>query len=394
MRGISSIHVWGVLNSCGGVSVSARISLGPGTYGEGICPAAIAPGRHEHKRSELAILGEDCLAPTVRRVRAALTGVEFESQRQFDMSLNHLEREFHLGTDLKVALSIAFCRASSQCTGIPVHVLIANMAGVQPMMPRLLVNVFSGGIHAEPGVESYCQQIMVCPKSKVPVEATVEAMHVYGRMEGEMRANGQLAGYSASSGMLIRGQTTEELLDKVARSIAEGKLEVELGVDVAAEHLVHDSRYLVEGAMLSSEEMFDHYRAVLCRHRLAYIEDPFDAADADQWERLTRVTRGTSVIVGDDLFATDAERIRKDLSSGVLLKINQVGTISGLVDAAERAAALGMTTCVSHRSCETEDSFVCDLAFGLGAEFLKLGGPRRADRTAKFNRLIRLASWV
>ncbi|MCC6167949.1 MAG: hypothetical protein IT329_12040 [Caldilineaceae bacterium] len=165
-----------------------------------------------------------------------------------------------------------------------------------------------------------------------------------------------------------------------------------IGIDVAAEHLRQsEGLYKIGKDNLEGTALLDIYQHLLYSYPISYLEDPFDPGHPDLWASLTRYNSGKALIVGDDLFATNSNNITEGLANGILLKMNQIGTLSATLRAAAHARRYQMTLCLSHRSCETEDTAVCDLATALGADLVKVGGPRRGDRIAKYNQLLRLA---
>jgi enolase len=164
-------------------------------------------------------------------------------------------------------------------------------------------------------------------------------------------------------------------------------------VDVAAEHLHRqDGHYRFGESTISGAELLKRHLDLVKTYNMGFLEDPFDAADQHLWRELTKELQQTTCVVGDDLFATDSAKIEPGLATGIILKPNQTGTVTGVLSAARAAHEAGMLLCVSHRSGETEDTMMCDLAVAIGASFIKVGGPRRGDRTAKYNQLIRLAT--
>jgi len=169
---------------------------------------------------------------------------------------------------------------------------------------------------------------------------------------------------------------------------------VEIGVDVAAEHLRDGERYRLDGRLLDAAELADTLRAQVDRFPLVYLEDPFDSDEEGAWRALRVDPPVSAQVIGDDLFASDAARIDPALADGVLLKPSQIGTISGVLDAAIGARKAGMALVVSHRSGETDDTVICDLTCAIGADLIKVGGPRRGDRLAKYNQLLRLTEEV
>jgi enolase len=235
---------------------------------------------------------------------------------------------------------------------------------------------------------------MVVPRHARLQDDLETALFVYGELEKEIVSKGYLEGYSASSGMVTTLSDLRQLFDMMASTVARLGVSdsVALGTDVAAEHLeTGDGRYDMGNEILSSDALEEFHRSMLSDYNFCFYEDPFGPDDSQKWRALTEFAAEKTMVVGDDLFATNADNIDPGLASGILLKMNQVGTISGTLDAAMAAKKAGMGLCVSHRSKETEDTAMCDLAVAVGAEFIKIGGPRRGDRIAKYNRLLRLA---
>ncbi len=253
--------------------------------------------------------------------------------------------------------------------------------------------LFSGGVHLrEPRLPF--QQIMLVPAFDTFVEDVEAVLDVYAAVEAALERAGVRFSYSASSGMVPERLGYRDVLTVALDAIEHCDLGclVSLGIDVAAEHLrTPAGRYRIgprelEGADLAGE-LLDLVRAF----SLAYVEDPFDPDDEALWRGFSRAVPATACVVGDDLFASDPRYVAPELAHGILLKLSQSGTLTRALDAARAAAAHGMALCVSHRSGETEDTGLCDLAVGLGARYAKIGGPRRGDRVAKYNQLLRLA---
>jgi enolase len=218
-----------------------------------------------------------------------------------------------------------------------------------------------------------------------------EALRVFGRIEERHTAGPGFVGYSASSGLLVAGSDTETLLCELRTELDSVGSGLGIGFDVAAEHLRRpDGRYRFEGRVLDGRALAGQIEGFVDRYGVRFVEDPFDPADEERWRELTARLSGRADVVGDDLFATDQRRMRPGLASAIVLKMNQIGTISGTIAATARARKLGLDCCVSHRSGETEDTSMCDLAVGLGVSYIKVGGPRRGDRIAKYNQLLRL----
>ncbi|HEV2999818.1 MAG TPA: phosphopyruvate hydratase, partial [Solirubrobacteraceae bacterium] len=292
--------------------------------------------------------------------------------------------------DVTLALSIAGWRAAAAQAGEALHRRVAAAAGTTPAMPHPLVNVFSGGVHAAPRPDSF-QQLMAVPCRATFAADAEAALAVWAEAERRLAGRGAAWTLSASSGMLVEGATSEELLAEL-HAVVSPHERVGTGADVAAEHLAAGpGLYRLDGRTLAGPELLDLLDRLCAERELVFLEDPFAPEDEELWRELTERLAGRTAVVGDDLFATDAARMDRALATAVLLKPSQAGTVAATLDAARAALDAGIDLCVSHRSGETEDTFVCDLAVGLGALAQKVGGPRRGDRIAKYNQLLRLA---
>ncbi|MFF4031278.1 hypothetical protein ACFYZ2_16210 [Streptomyces sviceus] len=389
---IERVRLRGVLDSRAQPTVEADLHLsGDESFGRGSCPVAIAPGRLERRRGlntgDLGNLLDE--GPAARLVHAALHGRQVAGQRELDAVLRALDDEHALGADVTLALSLAFARAAARRSRLQlVDWLIQHHDGPPPQLPRLLVNTFSGGIHAQGPADSF-QQIMAIPLGETLTDDIRMAMQVHSALARTLD-NPRL---SASSGYMVSDRSTRDKLTTLASVVQACGLDgqVASGVDVAAEHLSIDGGYRFEGAAHTSADFGELLLRIVDDHGLAYVEDPFDPADTTSWRTFTpRLGTAGASTVGDDLFASDAQRIQPGLAHAALLKPSQAGTVSATLDAASEAACAGLRTVVSHRSGETEDTAICDLAIAVGADHIKIGGPRRGDRITKYNRFLRL----
>lgn len=388
---VDAVTVRTILNSQGGRSLEANLRLQDGSTGFGAAARAIIPGRRERDLTASEQLGSQKDAPNIVELREYLTGRSFESQRDFDALFAEGGQFAALGADIALALSLAYCRAQARACGCSLKDQLVGLSDLEPGMPHPLVNVFSGGEHG--GHISY-QQLMIIPQHDRIHDDVETALLVYGEIEKMVTSKGMVEGYSASSGMLTTSSDLRELFDIITTTLERLGVadHVALGTDVAAEHLEQgDGTYRVGSDILTGEEFAALHRKFLDDYNFYFYEDPFGPDDVAQWRALTEYASPATMVVGDDLFATNVKNIDPGLASGILLKMNQVGTVTGTLDAAIAARKAGMRLCVSHRSKETEDTAMCDLAVAVGADLIKVGGPRRGDRIAKYNQLIRLA---
>lgn len=394
---VTRVHFRGILESRGRPTVEAEVALADGSLGLASAPVAIAPGRREQRRSWIRTLGPLDAVPEFARLRADIEGRRFASQAGFDAFLDELPAAGALGADVRLVLSVAFCRAGAAGRGLALPAYLAQLGDTRPSMPRPLVNVFSGGIHDATGRIPF-QQIMVAPDLG-SIAANVEAaLAIFTAAEQRLRDAGRGFRYSESSGLLPDGADLAGILAALGEAIAQAGLprsRVGLAIDVAAEHLrAPDGRYRLGNAVVDGSELLQRHLALVRSCNVVFLEDPFDPADVPLWRALTRELQATTCVVGDDLFATHSAHIEPGLATGIVLKPNQVGTLTGVLEAARAARAAQMALCVSHRSGETEDTLMCDLAVAVGAAFIKVGGPRRGDRTLKYNQLLRLGEWL
>jgi enolase len=385
---ITALRLRGILDSRAQPTIEAEVTLRDGACGRGSCPRAIAPGRRERPIGPGAGLGP--LTGLADRVLASLAGVHGQHELDERLAAEHGPA----GVSLTLAVSVAYARAAAAAGGIPLWRYLAGIAGTMPRLPRLLVNVFSGGIHAAGRARGY-QQVMIVPKAGEISAAVDVACRVWAAAAAITERRFGRVPLSASSGLLVPLDSAGQL-DLLGQAIGEAGLAgcVVPGIDVAAEHLREGDRYRLADALVTAADLASVLRGEAGRHGVGYIEDPFDPGDEHAWRALRASLPGNVQLIGDDLFASDASRVSAELADGILLKPSQAGTISGLVAAATRAREAGMTIAVSHRSGETDDTVICDIACALGAEVIKVGGPRRGDRLAKYNQLLRLAEEV
>jgi enolase len=387
---ISNVRLRGVLDSGGRPAVEADVVLDGGHAGRASAARAIAPGRLEGARSGVERLGRLDDVRALGIVVHALEGCSFDGQADYDAHLDELPG---IGTDVRVALSVAALRATAASLGDEVVDILAAFAGSTPRMPRPLVNIFSGGIHDDRRMMPV-QQVMYAPDTGATDDNLLLAVDVFDTVERAVSESGP-ASYSASSGLLVQSRRLEDLLELLIETILRTGSPTRapaIAIDVAAEHLRDAAMgYRWGSEHLTGAGLLERLVRLLDAYPIVYLEDPFDPDDRALWRTLLEGRVSTQALFGDDLFVSDADRLDPGLADGVVLKLTQAGTITRTLEAARRARELGMQLCVSHRSFETDDDFVADLAVALGAEFVKVGGPRRGDRTSKYNRLLRLA---
>jgi enolase len=414
---IARLRVRGILESRGRTTVEATVVLGDGAEGAGSAPVAIAPGRREARPSRGWPLGP-VDGGAAAWVRDALEGCAFESQDELDAALRALragpiaahgpdstdgpagvgtvgaDGPAGAGADLTLAASLAFCRAVARSRRRPLYQHLATLAGTEPAVPHLLANLFSGGIHDGAGRGGF-QNVMLSPMLATLVEEIGAVTTIHDAVEADLRARGMVPVHSASSGIALPDVGSEAAVAAASDHVERAGFrrgQVRLGVDAAAEHrAAGPDRYRLDGVVVDADELQILHERLVERFDVGFLEDPFDPEDTVRWRAATATLGDRACVAGDDLFATDPDRIDPSLANGIVLKLSQAGTVSATLAAARAAAEAGLRLCVSHRSGETEDTATCHLAVAVAAEFVKVGGPRRGDRTIRYNELLRLA---
>ena len=383
------VRVRSILHSGGGPAAEAEVTLRGGARGRGSAPVGLRPGLRERRASGAMSIGSD-FTGQVAACLELLRSSQIGSQDDIDQ---FLERNMKiLGVDVSLAISLAYAKAAATSLREPLASYFAALGGTTPRMPRIMTAVISGGIHDEYRSFPF-QQLMIVPVTQDTPASVGCVLAIYDETERRLRDRGMLVGYSSSSGLLTNIKDVSAALDilfGVLHDTSSGA-EVSVAIDVAAEHFNQNGLYRVGCGMIAPGEMLEFLAALTSDFGISILEDPFAYSDEEEWRRLRKRIGDHTVILGDDLFATDSNLIDRSLAGGAILKMSQIGTVSGTIAAGARAATLGMKTCASHRSYETEDTSVCHLAVGLGTDWIKIGGPRRGDRVAKYNELLRLS---
>jgi enolase 1/2/3 len=411
---IAGVTARPIFDSRGRPTVEADVVLDDGARGRASVPSGTSTGRYEARElrdgdpAAHAGLGVGAATGHVRgEIAARIAGMDALDQEGVDRALIELDGSpslARLGANAVLATSLAVARAAAAHLGQPLHRYLSRWSGGAPMtIPMPMANVVSGGAHVGRGRGLDFQDFLV-----IPIGATryAEALAMIARTTAA--AAGLLAGAGAgvrvaSDGGLDPGfRRTEQALELLVRSFEAAGLrpgvDVAIGVDAAASELADGGAYHLVGEdrRLSSREMIDYVLDAIARFPIVSIEDPLDQDDWDGWRALARAAAAPTIqIVGDDLFATNLDRVARGIAEGAataaIVKPNQNGTLTGTlaVIAALRAAGLGAI--VAGRSGDTEDPFVADLAVGTGAGQIKIGAFRNSERLAKYNQLVRIA---
>ncbi|HXF57532.1 MAG TPA: phosphopyruvate hydratase [Actinomycetota bacterium] len=402
---IEEVRAREVLDSRGTPTVEVEVWLEDGSVGRAAVPSGASTGRHEalelRDGEEARYGGKGVLTAcrnVVEEIGPRLEGVEALDQREVDrimLDLDGTPNKSKLGANAILGVSLAVARAAAESLGLPLYRYLGGPAA--HLLPVPLMNLLNGGAHSDSPLE--LQEFMVVPLGAVSfAEALRWGAEVYGSLRGLLRARGLSTGLGDEGGFAPQVATAREALDLLMRAIEGAGLEpgseVALAIDAAASELFRDEAYHLEGRARTAAEMIEYYRELLDAYPIVSLEDPLAEDDWDGWVAITEVLDDRVQVVGDDLFVTNPERLERGIDEGaanaILVKVNQVGTLTETLDVMRVAKEASYGVVVSHRSGETEDTTIADLAVATNAGQIKTGAPARGERTAKYNQLLRI----
>ncbi len=405
---IARIHARQVLDSRGRPTVEAEVTLASGVTGRASVPSGASTGKAEsvELRDGGAAWGGKAVGTAVRNVTEtiapALRGTDALDQQGIDDRLTGLDGTpsfARLGANAALGVSLAVLRAGAAAEGIPLFRRIAAIVGAEPTMPMPMVNILSGGLHAGRGMD--VQDFLVIPVGAASYSEALDWVCRTRSAAAELSAQQGLPTLLADEGGLSPGFAgSEEALTLTVRAIEAAGLrpgdDVAIALDIASSSLVDSSggyRFERLRRTFDAAAMIDMLAGWTERYPIVSIEDGLGEDDWANWPALTE-RLGRIQLVGDDLFATQPERVRRGVESGsgnsALIKVNQNGTISGTLEAIRAARAGGFATVISARSGETEDDFLADFAVGTAGGQIKIGSVRNSERMAKYNQLLRI----
>lgn len=412
MAQIANIKAREVLDSRGNPTVEADVILESGVIGSACAPSGASTGSREalelrdgDKSRYLGKGVQQAVAAINGPIREALTGLDAADQRALDdtmLALDGTENKSNLGANAILAVSLAAAKAAAVEKGMPLYAHIAEINGTagQFSMPVPMMNILNGGEHADNNVD--IQEFMVQP---VNFDNFADALRcgaeIFHALKAVLKARGLNTAVGDEGGFAPNLGSNEEALVVIKEAIDKAgyKLgtDVTLALDCASSEFYKDGKYDLAGeGKVFDAEGFGDYLAQLCEnYPIVSIEDGMDESDWDGWASLTRKIGDKVQLVGDDLFVTNTkilkEGIDKAIANSILIKFNQIGSLSETLDAIKMAKDAGYTAVISHRSGETEDTTIADLAVGTAAGQIKTGSLCRSDRVAKYNRLLRIA---
>ncbi|HUL49609.1 MAG TPA: phosphopyruvate hydratase [Gemmatimonadales bacterium] len=409
MSTIIAIRAREILDSRGNPTIETDVTLASGASGRAAVPSGASTGEHEAvelRDGDPRRFGGKGVLEAVKNVNEVigprLEGFSAEDQLAVDSAMIELDgtpNKGHLGANAILSISLAVARAAAQDAGLPLYRYLGGP--VSHVMPVPMMNILNGGAHATNTLD--VQEFMVVPIGGDTfadgLRIGVEVFHALKRV---LTKRGLSAAVGDEGGFAPDLPNDEAALEAImsaveAAGFAAGK-DVAIALDIAASELFDDGKYVFKksgGARKSADELIGLYKTWIDRYPIVSIEDGLAEGDWEGWARLTEALGSRIQLVGDDLFCTNVELLSRGIEAGVangiLIKVNQIGTLAETLDCIERARSSGYGVVISHRSGETEDTFIADLAVATGAGQIKTGSASRTDRIAKYNQLLRIA---
>jgi enolase len=402
---IEAVGAREILDSRGNPTVEVEVALDDGTIARAAVPSGASTGAFEaverrdgDKGRYLGKGVEKAVDAVLDEIGPKLLGFEASEQRLVDaemLALDGTANKGKIGANAILGVSLAVARAAAESSGLP---LFRYVGGPNAhVLPVPMMNILNGGSHADSNVD--IQEFMIAP---IGADSFREALRwgaeVYHELKSVLKEKGLATGLGDEGGFAPNLGSNREALDLILEAITRAGYEpgtqIALALDVAASEFHDEGAYTFEGASKSAEQMVDYYADLVDSYPLVSIEDPLNEDDWDGWKTLTDRLGDRVQIVGDDLFVTNPERLQRGIDSrtanALLVKVNQIGSLTETMDAVELAHRNGYRCMMSHRSGETEDTTIADLAVATNCGQIKTGAPARSERVAKYNQLLRI----
>ncbi|MEV4509375.1 phosphopyruvate hydratase [Dactylosporangium sp. NPDC049525] len=405
MATIEAIGAREILDSRGNPTVEVEVVLDDGTLARAAVPSGASTGAFEANElrdgDSKRYLGkgvEKAVENVNERIAEAVRGFDATEQRLIDQAMLDLDgtpEKSNLGANAILGVSLAVAKAAADSAGLS---LFKYLGGPNAhLLPVPMLNILNGGSHADSNVD--VQEFMIAPIGAPTFrEALRTGAEVYHSLKSVLKKKGLSTGLGDEGGFAPNLPTNAAALDLIGEAVEKAGYtlgsDIVLALDVAATEFYKDGGYKFEGGSKSSDEMIAYYTQLVDAYPIVSIEDPLSEEDWDGWKAMTDAIGGRIQIVGDDLFVTNPQRIARgiatDTANAVLVKVNQIGSLTETLDAVDLAHRAGFRTMMSHRSGETEDTTIADLAVAVGSGQIKTGAPARSERVAKYNQLLRI----
>ena len=402
---IKMIRAREILDSRGNPTIEVDLWLEGGWLGRAAVPSGASTGAFEavelRDADQRRYRGKGVLQ-AVKNVNEliapVLIGKNVLDQYALDqvlLELDNTDNKSKLGANAILGVSLAAARAAAAMIDLPLYRYIGGLEAT--LLPVPFMNILNGGSHADNNID--LQEFMIVPHgAKKFSEALRIGTEVFHQLKQILKAKGLNTSVGDEGGFAPNLKSSEEALALIVEAIKAAGYqpgsEVSLAIDAAASEFHNDGSYQVEGHSLDSEAMIDYYLELVERYPVISIEDGLDEEDWDGWQRLTQKLGNQLMLVGDDLFVTNRLRLQRGIESAaanaILIKLNQIGTLSETLATIDLARRNNYRSMISHRSGETDDTFIADLAVAVGAGMIKTGAPSRVDRVAKYNQLLRI----
>ena len=405
MASIEAVGAREVLDSRGNPTVEVEVALDDGTTARAAVPSGASTGAFEaveRRDGDDARYGgkgvQGAVDAVIDQIAPELLGFEASEQRLVDqamLDLDGTDDKSALGANAILGVSLAVARAAAESASLP---LFRYVGGPNAhTLPVPMMNIVNGGAHADTGVD--VQEFMVAPIGAPTFRDALRwGAEVYHSLKSVLKQEGFATGLGDEGGFAPDLPGTRAALDLIARAVEGTGLalgsDVALALDVAASEFCEGGTYTYEGQARTTEQMIEVYRELVAAYPLVSVEDPLDEEDWQGWAAMTADLGATVQIVGDDLFVTNPVRLSRGIEAGcanaLLVKVNQIGTLTETLDAVSLAHRAGFRAMMSHRSGETEDTTIADLAVATDCGQIKSGAPARSERVAKYNQLLRI----
>ncbi len=408
MFSIKTVHARQIMDSRGNPTIECDITLDGGAFGRAAVPSGASTGSFEAlelRDGGNAYMGKGVLTAVknVNEIIApAIIGMDASDQTALDekmIALDGTQNKEKLGANAILAVSLAAAHAVAAQKNIPLYKYIAEIYGNSNpcVLPRPMMNIINGGAHADNGLDA--QEFMIIPNgAKSESDAIRMGSEIFHNLKSILKKGGNSTNVGDEGGFAPNFHSCAEALDTIIAAIrAAGYTpgtDVSIGLDVASSEFYKNGMYEFEGKSLTSDEMIEFYQDLISKYPIISIEDALAEEDWNGWKKLTDTIGAKCQLVGDDLFVTNPARLKKGIDAGVanaiLIKVNQIGSLTETLRAIKMAQDANYGVIVSHRSGETEDTTIADLSVATNAGQIKTGSMSRTDRMAKYNQLLRI----
>ena len=402
MSKIRNIHAREIIDSRGNPTVEVDVTLENGITATASVPSGASTGVHEalelRDNDTKRYNGKGVLQAVENvneKIFPKLKGMDALNQKLIDQTMIELdgtESKTNLGANAMLGVSLAVLKAGAKFKKEELYAYL----GDKKILPRCMMNILNGGAHAENKLEF--QEFMIIPSKEEYLDNLRMGAEVFHSLQKILKEKGLSCGVGDEGGFAPSIDNTKEALDLIQEAIEKAgyKLgsDIFIGLDVAASEFYKDGYYNLEDKKMTSDEMIDYYEDLISKYPIISIEDGLDQDDYIGWQKLTKRLGDKLQLVGDDLFVTNKKLLQKGIelkmANAILLKLNQIGTVTETLETIKLAQENGYKTIISHRSGETEDNYIADFAVGLGLGQIKTGSMSRSERISKYNRLIRI----